>query len=454
MKQEPEQSSQNKFRSELALLGGVVLPFAALLVELVWGASANIFVDPIPTIVHALLVGFVPVANLYLIWCIVYQNTQRPRLMAFASALVIGVSILYSILFVPVSLFSLAGIVLLGFGLLGFAPMTAFAAIWYIRKNLKDSIKIKSFALTWKGVAFGFILTLVLVGISESRFIFTKYALELASAENAEQQEKGLRLLRNFGNTNYLLKLSKGGQNAFYFSDTLYNLLNDSESTSTAKAREIYYRLHGERYESGGDPDAWLFDRMDTSGDGNRRFRKNKDLSMVESEIKGSIDNEAAVGYLEWRLKFKNAGKFRQAEAVGQIQLPSGAVVSRLTLWVKGEEREAAFAERSRVTKAYEDVVSTKRDPVLVTTAGRDRVDMKCFPVMPDGGEMQIRIGITFPLTLESRKKGAVRLPHFRHRNFVIGAETKHNISILATDKLEAEAESITLRAGGAFLSA
>jgi hypothetical protein len=63
------------------------------------------------------------------------------------------------------------------------------------------------------------------------------------------------------------------------------------------------------------------------------------------------------------------------------VQLPPGGVVSRLTLWVNGEEREAAFAGRSQTRQAYQQVVSRRRDPVLVTTAGRDRVLVQCFPV-------------------------------------------------------------------------
>jgi hypothetical protein len=67
-------------------------------------------------------------------------------------------------------------------------------------------------------------------------------------------------------------------------------------------------------------------------------------------------------------------------------------------LWVNGEEREAAFAGRSQTREAYQKVaIQQRRDPVLVTTAGPDRVQMQCFPVPPNGGLMKIRIGITAP---------------------------------------------------------
>jgi hypothetical protein len=109
------------------------------------------------------------------------------------------------------------------------------------------------------------------------------------------------------------------------------------------------------------------------------------------------------------------------------VLLPPGGVVSRLTLWVDGEEREAAFAARKKVRGAYQKVVSRQRDPVLVTTKGSDRVLVQCFPV-PVGGEMKIRFGITAPLLLETLEKGQMFLPCFAERNFGIPDGTSHDI--------------------------
>ena len=104
-------------------------------------------------------------------------------------------------------------------------------------------------------------------------------------------------------------------------------------------------------------------------------------------------------------MDFKNQSNF-QREARAKIKLPPGAVVSRLTLWINDEEREAAFAARGKVTEAYTQVVRRRRDPVLVTTAGPDRILVQCFPVPPDGRTMKIRIGITAPLVIEELENG------------------------------------------------
>lgn len=108
----------------------------------------------------------------------------------------------------------------------------------------------------------------------------------------------------------------------------------------------------------------------------------------------------------------------RQQEGRAQIALPPGAVVSRLTLWIDGEEREAAFGTRAQTRQAYEKVVRRRQDPVLVTTAGQDRVMVQMFPIPPNAGEMKIRLGITVPLRISDGKLARLQLPAFRERNF------------------------------------
>ena len=110
-----------------------------------------------------------------------------------------------------------------------------------------------------------------------------------------------------------------------------------------------------------------------------------------------------------------------------QIALPPGAVVSRLTLWVNGEEREAAVSARGHVREAYQQVaIVQQRDPVLVTTCGPDRVLLQCFPVPANGGEMKVRLGITAPLLLDAADKGLLALPRVVEQNFDTHAALHH----------------------------
>jgi hypothetical protein len=73
--------------------------------------------------------------------------------------------------------------------------------------------------------------------------------------------------------------------------------------------------------------------------------------------------------------------------------------VSRATLWVNGEEREAAYGGRGEVRAAYKRVaVQQRRDPLLVTTKGPTRAGAG-VPVLTTG-TIKFKIGITAPLEM------------------------------------------------------
>ncbi len=109
--------------------------------------------------------------------------------------------------------------------------------------------------------------------------------------------------------------------------------------------------------------------------------------------------------------------------------LPQDAVVSRATLWVNGEEREAAYAGRAEARKAYEQVaVQQRRDPLLVTTKGAGRVLAQAFPV-PREGTLKMKIGMTIPLHATGNR-ASFALPAIADRNFTIGSDTPHAIWI------------------------
>ncbi|OAD19592.1 inner membrane protein [Candidatus Thiomargarita nelsonii] len=212
------------------------------------------------------------------------------------------------------------------------------------------------------------------------------------------------------------------------------------------QARRIYFRVTGIPFNAVPPPNlSGLHQRpmndffnFDAEQGRNAVGGRLKGLYLANSRLDGTIDAEAAVSYTEWTLVFKNSSNWSR-EARAEIILPPGAVVSRLTLWIEGEEREAAFAARGQVREAYQRIVRRQRDPVLVTTRGSDRVLVQCFPV-PVNGEMKIRLGITAPLVLENRKEGLLRLPYFSERNFSISKTIRHSVWFESKQALSAGA--------------
>lgn len=421
------------------ICAGILLPLITLIVELSTNMCADVFFDPIPSLWHVLIVGFVPLANSQILWSLYRNRFERATFLTWISAISAGASIFYSLVFLPISPIAVIAIVFFGSGFLPLAPMFSLWAVLLLRKYLKRKIDSRSFPLRRLGVVAGFLIVLAIIGLSELRFTITRYGLEKAVSENVEKQEQGIEFLRKYGSEDYILQLVGARRNRIYLSDIAFDLFSGSKMTSSEKAREVYYRLTGKTPDSTAAPTLLSF------GDNDERFWREKDISLAASQIDGSIDNDASLGYLEWTFTLKNKNENQSLEGFTQIQLPPNAVVSRLTLWIDGEEREAAFAERSRVTTAYEQVTAKKRDPVLVTTAGRDRVNLKCFPITPNGGEMKMRLGITFPLILEDEKNGLIRLPYFRDKNFQIPDQIKHSVWLESKRELQTANRNLKL---------
>lgn len=442
----------------------VFLPVLSFWIEIVSGWCAETFFDPMPTWWHVLLVAFVPITNLQTWFAVRNKRTERLAWLGFANALVLFISIFYAVVYAPLLPLAVFALILFFLGLLPMTPLLALIGTILLRRELHKlqpatENKPRSFGLRYAGIGAAFAAILLILSVAEVPFTLTRIGLSQAASENQQIQTEGLQFLRRWGNDDYVLRncYSNSGK---ITTDMVGELLagrtlefvfeneNSFKAVSPEKVREIYYRLHGKQYNQVPAPrgaKSWeredFADLSDEPEAANRRLLQG--LSLASSQMDGSIDGDAALSYLEWTLTFKNEKSWQQ-EAVANIQLPPDAVVSRLTLWINNEEREAAFAGRERVTEAYNAVTARRRDPVLVTTAGKDRIAVRAFPVPPNG-EMKVRIGFTAPLHLADDAHGLLLLPHFNERNFAVAAE--HSIWLESKNPIEATNPAFRLEA-------
>ena len=413
---------------------GIILPVISITIEATTHINAETFFDPIPTLWHLLLVIFVPVAQLHIWFVIRRGGTARPVLAGLVNAVAIGVSLFYSFIYLPLlPLAAMTLIFLVGF--LPLAPLLSLVASIVMRVQLQHvtaRVSQKSFALRKTGLLAGLAITAILIGAMELPGSLTRYGLKLAASADPQTKAKGIQFLQNYGSTEYLLRTCYGRSG--WATDLYGFLFTIKDPVTPAEAQSIYYRVTGDTFDTS-EPPRRTGGRLipadeldwDRNVGGEKIAGVLKGLSVENSKLDASVDGNGGVGYMQWTLVFRNEAAV-QREARAEIQLPPGGIVSRLTLWVNGEEREAAFAGRGKVREAYQRVVTQRRDPVLVTTAGRDRILVQCFPVPPNNGEMKIRLGITVPLVLEDANNVRLVFPHFENRNFRV--PTNHSIWI------------------------
>jgi len=423
-------------------LYAITLPLIALLVELTTRVCTNSIFDPIPTLGHTLCVAFVPATYLFGLILIKRQILPWPRTLLIATGAAAGISLVYIMPFVPLLLFSVVGILFMGIGLLPFAPLAAFFGGLSIRKRLKKlASNISEEPLPDHLFGVGVLLGIALITLCYLPAYLINTNIDKAATGTATEQRKALDKLHFYRAQDDVLALAyRTLGNGRGFTGTYANMgplailwNGSSKSIAPAEAAAIYYRLTGKPYNSVPPPThaSGLFDTREPAFERDPSLRDgtvgwiDTDLTLKSSRIDAVADSATATGYVEWTMEFHNTTGV-QREARSQILLPPGGVVSRLTLWVNGEEREAAFSGRSEVKAAYENVVAQRRDPVLVTTSGPDRILMQCFPV-PAGGDMKIRIGITHPLSLHGKEKRIV-LPRHIDRNYDVPDQTRHYV--------------------------
>ena len=446
----PEEWSRRHPRIWLLLLGAV-LPLITLLMEWQTGMCAGAFFDPIPTVWHFLLVAWVPAANALAWFAVAHGREKYLRHLSWANGVAIGVAIFYSLLFVPLLLPGVIAVVFFGWGLLPWTPVLSLVAALLLRRHLREMGSNRTTAAL-PGLAWGMALAWVLLVIIDAPVWGTRYGLHLAVAEEAAEQRRGLRWLRALGHEETLLRACYGRGRWADNMDLVGWLIAGGERVPPEKARDVYYRMTGRAFNTVPAPtvrtgrgrwkalDDWTWD---PDQGGQQVGGRVQGRTMQSSRLDAMVDGAAALGYCEWTLEFKNDSRF-QREARAQILLPPSGVVSRLTLWVNGEEREAAFAGRSQVREAYQKVaIRQRRDPVLITTCGPDRVLMQCFPVPPNGGVMKVRLGMTAPLQLEQIDRGRWCWPRFLERNFTLTETLRHSVWVEAKESLATDGPAL-----------
>ena len=450
------------------VLAGVILPSVAIFIELTTRICAEEFFDPLPTIWHKILVIATPLANLLAIHELRRDRAEYHWRLGMASGLAIVISTFYTILYLPIMPIALLALVFAGLGILPLSPMFSLIASAILLRRLRALRRdgrgvYEPGEARLRGFGWGLAMTALILVAAEAPVILTRVWMSKAASDSQVERARAIDLLRRYGHERTLLAACAWrGEFASLFGV----FLNSRYPLSVERAREIVYRVTGKPYGSARTDgfNAFAFDDRSPELDetGELRGRSQPDLSLAGSRIDGSFDPDAALGYLEWTMVFKNTATFQQ-EASARLALPPGGVVSRLTLWVNGEEREAAFAERGKVQAAYDSVVRTRRDPVLVTTNGGDIVNVQCFPVQPNG-EMKIRLGVTAPMQIEmtnavtgneagsEARSGArsaaqseawMRLPYFIERNFRMDDNVTHLVWIESKQQLESSSSSL-----------
>jgi hypothetical protein len=440
-------------------LFGVALPAITLAVEFMLHLCAGVYVDPIPSWWHVFAIASVVVANGVGWWYLVKKDLT-PRWLPFMVGTSIGVSIFYALVFAPMVPIGVMAIMFMGLGFLPLAPLFAFLCAVRLAFVLRRRRKALTPQLNMRGLWPGAAAGVLLLVMAEAPNMVTQIGLRQAIADQPQVSRAGVRLLRAFGSEQSLLRscyshtASVSDIPSLLFArwrveseQPLIAWHEETRPLTIEQARQIYYRVYGRpfntvprpKFQTGlqlfdGDrviEDELLFWDFDSELAGENVGGRTAGVSLADSAIVTEMNPDVATSYTEWTMVFNNES-YAQQEARMQIELPPGGVVSRATLWVNGEPREAAFGEKNLVRQAYQAVVATKRDPLLVSSVGPNKVMLQCFPVPPKNlktpGQMKVRVGITAPCVVPTAGEANLVLPRIAERGFPV--KCKHQVRV------------------------
>ena len=428
---------------------GVVFPAFVIVFELATRLCAETFFDPMPTAWHAMAVSLVPLIN-WIVWARLPEASERElRWLVRGAGAAVTIAGCYTLLFLPLLPVAIIGILYAGLGLLPFGPLASFVcAIKLLGKAVESD---RSQHLGRHG-AVGLAIGLVALMAIDMPMVATRLGIQWAAGNDPVTRARGIALLRNLGDDDQLLRLCYGmptrpagplGAMLLLGEGAVFGRRSPEISAPQATAREIYYRVHGAAFNQVRAPRAnakqqrffndFQFDSDLGGADVGGRVQG---LTLTQSRLDGSISGDDAVAYLEWTFEFRNVAMVDR-EARLELALPPGAVVSRASLWINGEEKEAAYGGRGAVRAAYQKVaVQQRRDPLLVTTKGADRVLAQAFPVTRNGGTIKFKLGITAPLQAIDAQVQRLVLPAIFDRNFSFEGGVGHHVWIASRQPL------------------
>jgi Ca-activated chloride channel family protein len=138
-------------------------------------------------------------------------------------------------------------------------------------------------------------------------------------------------------------------------------------------------------------------------------------LAMTQHKVNITIEDQVNVTQVEQT--FRNHTP-RPLEATYIFPVPKGASVNKFTMWVDGKETKGELVEAKKAREIYTSIVRRTMDPGLLEYLGTDLLQMRVFPVPPNG-EQRVALSYTavagregdlveyvYPLKTDSRSLG------------------------------------------------
>ncbi|HPU57372.1 MAG TPA: hypothetical protein PLH97_14010, partial [Verrucomicrobiota bacterium] len=188
-----------------------------------------------------------PAANLWIWRAARARDTRHATAIGWLSGAAIGISLFYTILYVPFTPWAVVAILFFGLGLIPLAPLFATATAFYLRAAYQKHVPGVRLPGGWPGALAG----IGLLTLFQLPNAITYYGLAKITSEDPDVRAHGVRVLRRFGDEDLILRACYGLlRNRNIDMDVIRWLASGNQYVSAEQAREAYYRVTGRPFNS------------------------------------------------------------------------------------------------------------------------------------------------------------------------------------------------------------
>jgi len=263
----------------------------------------------------------------------------------------------------------------------------------------------------------GFSLSILLCVISAVKWGNTVNRLNdiiEATSEKEEDLNEMLAAARYITPSAKNINVLKNAENRWTRSDSRVNifslgLFNDRDVNALQHDPLLQIALvtGGTLHISRSERTALLRLITDSRHESEERLWDDSNLKTLSVDTRIDIWPSCYLSYTDKLIKLgaaPRASRFVPGEAIYTFELPQGAVVTSLSLWVNGKEEKGVLSTREKADSAYRQIVGKeKRDPSIVHWQEGNSVVVRVFPVTAEEPR-QFRLGITSPLSIIAGK--------------------------------------------------
>lgn len=443
---------------------GIIYPVAALAVESLWHICGSFF-DPIASPWHFIAIALVPFVHLMIL---IVRGEKWLALRRFACGLIMPIELIYCVPFAPlmIMLLPLSAVCFFSFiaipgailASLAYSPLFAFIATVVAHCSLAGpgrSQKLFSLARLKDASFFsGFALSFTFLFLVNGPICATRIGMEMANEQDFGRAREGIALLRSFGSEAEMRKYCNDDVQLSRF-DSL-SFVRPNVWIGKSDARRIYYRVTGKSInEVPASQNIALKLPFDWGRFGPRNTfdidRASKEvgqfvpeLRLENSVLSSKVDPKAAACRYTWQMQLASSSNIDH-EGRMFLKLPEGSAVSSAYLWIGEKKTLATVTSKNRARNAYKQVVQVqRRDPLLVTTAGRDRVLVQLFPIN-EKNPRRFELVIDAPMSLRDPNKALCALPYITEANFNLEARTIVSAPVSGTCAEDSKLVPLTL---------